>query len=461
MQSLFWIILFIAPVWVALNRDYQRGLCNALVLFALMPSTLRISVGSAFEFTFQRVLLILVLGYWIRWIASRGRPLKIPFIRIVAAWWVANLLSLIFSPDKGLSLKWFVSFSTEIVLFYVIVSTSLTDAASILGAFRALCVSSAIIALLGAIEYYTQFNPVLQWMGILEPGKAEGDVIATFRHRILFGYSAAMGWPLLLALAQRLHRQAASVGVVFVAMVAIAGAYFSNSRGPWFAVPIAGVILLVLATRRMRRTVLVFCLLAVVVLVARPGVRATVYDLVMTTNDPDSYRGGSYEYRKELWPVAFDLAGSSPVRALFGHGGQSTETMDLHSRFEYGGSTFNIGYSSWDNNYACDLVEFGYVGLSIEVVFYVCILAALSRSAVRCRDPWRNVAVACLAATVVYMFALTNVYMFSPQLKCMFMTLITIGARLPILASEGDEEPMAGTADEAGSRAPCCAAETA
>ncbi len=441
MQTYLAIALFIVPVWVMLQRDFPKGLCAALVLFTLMPSTLALQAG-AFELTYQRILLIVVTWSWIRWLAAHREPIPIPFLRLVLAWWVANLLSLGFAIDRGLSVKWLLSFSTEIVLFYLIISTTLTNGERLKDAFRALCLSGAIIAVLGVMEYYTQFNPALDWMGIVEP-KDPTDVIVTFRHRILFGYSMAMSFPLLLAWACQAQSKARLALMTGIVMLAIAACYFSGSRGPWFASAIAGAVMYVFANQQVRKFLRVFAYLALVMVVVRPGVRATIVDLTESTFDPDSYRGRSYYYRKELWPVAVSLAQTSPVRALFGHGGLSTEAMDLSDRFEYGGSTFHTGFSSWDNNYACDLVEFGYGGLGIEVFFYAAVLWSLYRSVRDAPAEYLNIAAAFLAAAVVYVVALTNVYMFSPQLKCLFLTVATLGARLPILASQTEPCPVA------------------
>jgi O-antigen ligase len=156
----------------------------------------------------------------------------------------------------------------------------------------------------------------------------------------------------------------------------------------------------------------------------------------MSTFDEDSYRGKSYAYRKELWPVAKILAAENGTRTLFGHGGQTTETMDLYYMFQNGGSTHHTGFSSWDNNYACDLVEFGYVGLYIEVALYITVLWTLYRATRKMPEEYQNIAAAFTCAAFVYAFSLTNVFMFSPQLKCFFMIAASLGSRMPQLIQE-------------------------
>ncbi len=453
MKGLIFILLFAIPVILAMKRDFQRGMCGALALFASVSNGLVVEgVGDAFELTFQRILLAAVVVFWLGYLGRRDERLPTPFLGVLLCWWVATCISLMVAKDGALSLKWFISFSTEYVLFYVIVSTTLVDAATVGGAFRALCVSTAILAFFGAIEYYYMFNPFIDWMGVKQP-KDDVDVLVSFKHRILFGYSMAMGYPLLMAWAHAVTGRKKVMFMTGLVMLTIGCCYFSNSRGPWFGAALAGVIMYALGTAQVRKSMHIFALLSVLVLIFRPGVRATVWDLVYSTFDKDSYRGRSYYYRNELWPVGLKLVKKDFTRTLFGYGCQATETFDLSDQFQYGGSTFHTGYSSWDNNFAADMVEFGFVGLGLEILFYALVLFDLGRAALRSQPAQRNMATAIFAAAAVYVLAMTNVYMFSPQLKCLFLTLIVIGKRLPLLAeapiqsaasTEGEEEVALG-----------------
>ena len=172
--------------------------------------------------------------------------------------------------------------------------------------------------------------------------------------------------------------------------------------------------------------------LAAAILVLRPGVRDTIRNLYTATFDEDSQKGGSYQTRWQLWTVAWKEIQVSPNRFLFGYGPASTESMDL-SHYWYGtegwsSSVSKIGYTSWDNNYACDLIELGMVGLVLEAILFLSIVRTLVENWHR-SDPDNRVlqggiAVACL----VFMFAMTNVFIFAPQLKYLFWALVAIGS---------------------------------
>src|SRR5262252_7319618 len=153
------IALFVLPVFVMMRRNFQRGFCAALILFLMMPSTLAVDAGG-FELTFQRILFGVVFVCWIPWVMKQPK-VAIPFKGLMIAWWVSNLISLFVSIDPSLSLKWFLSFSTEMVLFYVIVTTTITTRDLMMRAFHCLCASVAILAILGTIEYYTEVNVML------------------------------------------------------------------------------------------------------------------------------------------------------------------------------------------------------------------------------------------------------------------------------------------------------------
>jgi hypothetical protein len=139
----------------------------------------------------------------------------------------------------------------------------------------------------------------------------------------------------------------------------------------------------------------------------------------------------SYEYRGILWHVAYSEITKSPVRLLFGYGGLTTETMDLSRYFKRGagGTTALLGFTSWDNQMACDLIEFGYVGFIAEMVLLGSVLVGIIKLGMRVPKSDRNFMLAMFAACGIYTYAMTNVYIFSPQLKCLFWAVVACGIR--------------------------------
>jgi hypothetical protein len=191
------------------------------------------------------------------------------------------------------------------------------------------------------------------------------------------------------------------------------------------------------------------------VLLLRPGIWQTLTGLwyeTFTTTADDSVKKMSYQYRGTLWHVAYSEVKKSPERFLFGYGGLTTETMDLSSYFSSGagGTTAALGYTSWDNQMACDLIEFGYVGFLVEIVLLGTILASLIGCWLRIRGPDRTFVLAMFSASCIYIYALSNVYMFSPHLKCLFWSVVACGIQFGRLAVRRMAAEQAGLpADEA------------
>jgi O-antigen ligase len=186
------------------------------------------------------------------------------------------------------------------------------------------------------------------------------------------------------------------------------------------------------------------------VLVSRPGIRDTLVSAIQNTFYADSLKGRSYDYRWKLWHVAYAEISKSPGRMLFGYGGLSTEKMDLAHYFdrESGGTTTALGYTSWDNQLACDLIEFGMVGFAINVALLVAALKAILLRWRRARAPDRAMILGFATSCFIYIFALTNVYIFSPQLKFLFWTLVACGIRWSKEAA-AERKAAAGELDSA------------
>ncbi len=212
-----------------------------------------------------------------------------------------------------------------------------------------------------------------------------------------------------------------------------------------------GIIgLLMLGTMKIRKWVILMSVVGAIALLLRPGVWETIYGLGNSTLDPTSHRGKSYNYRWELWKVAFHEISKSPARFLFGHGGQTTDFMDLADMFDFGGGTRKTGFTSWDSQYASDLMEFGVIGLLARIALYTQIMMALLKRWVRSGQEYRNLAAGIFLGVSLYLFAQTNVAMFSPQLNYLFWALVAIGSKLGKIIDTQDELCSPGETENIG-----------
>ena len=404
--------------------------------------------GGLPELTIQRLLLLISVYYWNR---ERRYRLKNPD-RGVKAILLANIglvfCSTVFSIALDLSLKSIISLAFEEYFFFWLVYTSVRSEKDILLVFKHFGYGLGIVAVLGFIEYYTHFNPVDEYivqgprpdMGMAYAGWY--DVMGTFPHRILFGYAMVCGAMIAFGAffleKKKLRRLLWLVLLAFLS----ASTYFSNSRGPWFALPLAVGVIAVWGSAQSRKLILYLGVAILIGLLVKPGVRETITDLIGETFQKDTHKGESYEYRWLCWSVAYRKIVESPIRLLFGYGGLSTERMDLQSMFAFGGSTFKLGYTSWDNQYAANLIEFGMLGfMGFNLVFFIVCTRLFARHS-RLSPSLAYVVTSAKAIMVVYLFLMTNVYSFSNQLKYMLWGIMALALAAPRMREKTAVTPV-------------------
>jgi hypothetical protein len=318
-MSSFGVIIFmvglVAVLWVQLRKDFVTGLAYAIFLWVSMTTFLRIDLpGSLPELTIHRLVLIVVFIAWLR-NHRLAEIFRVPLTGCFTFWVLTNLLSLLGTQiDFVTSLKRFLDFVLELFVFYVVISTSLKtrdDARRVLmGAWYGLL----LVAALAVVERYTRFNPVDHFIpGYARDEVALRDTISTYQHRILLGTAMAMGVPLTLLLlrwgsadGRKLPLPWAAVGLF------VAACYFSFSRGPWMGLLLACMLMLALGSTVTRKWMSIIAALATLLLILRPGVVETLGGFASDTVDKDSFKGGTFQYRLELWRVAFAEVSKSP-----------------------------------------------------------------------------------------------------------------------------------------------------
>jgi O-antigen ligase len=293
--------------------------------------------------------------------------------------------------------------------------------------------------MIGTVEKYTGRNLA----AMVVPYMADDDVSisSTYRHRILFGYAMALAFPLTLALRKAATTKWQRFLLEAAFLLLPAACYFSNSRGPWVGCALAGVMMLVLGDRVVRRKLRLASILVAAVLIMRPGVLETIQDLWRDTFDDSSVKGKSASYRKELWRVAYKNLDKSG-RMLIGFGGHSTESMDLSDDFEHGagGRADQLGYTSWDSEYAADFMKFGLLGLVLEACLYVTIFRMVINSWRFSSGDDRRIAAACAATCAVFLWAMSTVAIFNAQLEFFFWSVIAIAGKLQAIGQAAGSE---------------------
>jgi O-antigen ligase len=437
MLDIVWMLIAAFFVFRAGRRDIVVGFCLTVALCVSLPATLAIST----TFTVQRILLAVVFIVWLQVRRRRSEPGQPPILTIMVAMILARGVSLFLSITPGSSLKDWISYGIETVLFYRIASSILTSPEAGLSALRALCFGLTAVAVVTVVERYTGINlPVI----LVSSFKYLNDGFqSTYPHRILLGYAMAMGLPITLCLVDLARTKKQQRLVWLIAFLLAVACFLADSRGGWIGMAIGGLLTLVLGSARTRKRSMWILVLAVITIALRPGIRETIVNRAIDTFAEDSYRGMSYSYRWKLWHVAFSEISKSPERLLFGYGGLSTESMDLSQYFghEEGHTATKIGYTSWDNNYAADLIEFGIVGLSIEIILYSSVVVYLFMRWKRSEGAIKGMLGGLIASCVVYLFARSNVYVFAAQLEFLFWSIVAVGC-VALRARPGGERSI-------------------
>jgi hypothetical protein len=420
--------LFLVPLTWRIFTDYKRGVCWAVfMLTALSANPVLMTGGVLPNFNLQRLILIVLLIAAIKEKRLLQANRTAPFTWALLLYAAVNLLPLIFSIDPLMSIKAYLSFTIEIVLFYIIISKSIDTRQEARQVVFAAALALLTVAVLALIERYSGFNPVDVFMpGYVRKPQYVGDILSTFPHRILFGTAMAMGWPLALAFAQAEKKW---LWIWWVGTgILLLSCYFSFSRGPWIASMFGGLCMFVFAAPAMRRQIIVVIALIAIALIARPGVWETITASAQETADANSFKGQTYKYRWELWGIAWKKISGSSERLLFGFGQGSTEVMTFDAELSYTGETTKLW--SWDNHYAATLMEGGLVGLAAFAGLYSFFLLKIfsSRSTLAEKDKTMHASI--LAAAMVMLFMMTNVAMFAPQLNYLLWSLIAAGLRL-------------------------------
>jgi len=340
---------------------------------------------------------------------------------------LAGAISLLGAVDYGVAIKSFLDTLFEVASYFLVVTTFVRRREDGLRLLRAAWLATCLVGMLAVFEHYTGFRALSRiFPAYALSGGYMDDVVATYPHRILLGTAMAMGWPLAVAAGLWGKGKGRRLSILSIGIL-LAGCYFSTSRGPWLAAAGAGTMLVWFGSKSLRKPLVWAGCLAVLVLMARPGVREGLLGRAQQTMDADSAKGGTFMYRLELWKIATHEVLKSPWRTLFGYGPGAGSVMRFDWDLSYRHSVRDESIRSWDNHYAYDLFQTGFAGLLATFMLYGGVATRVLARWRQAAQPEKDLLACVLASMAVMLFMRSNVLIYTSQLDYLFWSVAAAG----------------------------------
>lgn len=431
----------------------RRSLENALPVFCfflvLMPLEARLVIPGLFDFNTMRVslLTLLVLYLYHGRPNSDDAPLPLRSLILLHISWA--VCSTIYSLSIATSAKQLISQVVEYYLLYFLFVRIITRVSTIYNIVFAMVMAMGICSIFGVVEVYAQWSilrifPQNLWItynGGVDPLYIEWGrglrIRSTFPHPILFGDALAMSIPVTLYLLSIWERRRDCI-LLWTSLVLMFWAiYKTSSRGPWIATVLCGALLFIMVRNRVRTYLLVLALMATAVLLARPGVWATIAGLYQSSTDASSPVGSSYLYRDALNNTVRSAVGAEPGRALLGYGLGTFRELGLQINFL---NTVQRWYTC-DNGWALFLYETGYIGLLLIAALLFAGLWIAFRTYWQFPPPESYFSAAIFVSLSGFYFLLLSVAGYSwGQQGYMAWILISIAVSYSRIALQDDDE---------------------
>lgn len=433
----------------------RRSLENALPVFCfflvLMPLEARLVIPGLFDFNTMRLsLLTLLILYLYHGRASNNdTPLPLKSLIILHISWA--VCSTLYSLSVATSAKQLISQVVEYYLLYFLFVRIITEVSTIYNIVFAMVMAMGICSIFGVVEVYAHWSilrifPQNLWItynGGVDPLYIEWGrglrIRSTFPHPILFGDALAMSIPLTLYLLSIWERRRDRI-LLWTSLVLMFWAiYKTSSRGPWIATALCGVLLFIMVRNKVRNYLLVIALMAAIVLVARPGVWATIAGLYQSSTDASSPVGSSYLYRDALNNTVKNAVGKEPGRALLGYGLGTFRELGLDINFL---NTVQRWYTC-DNNWALFLYETGYIGLLLIAALLFAALWIAFKSYWQLPSPESYFSAVIFISLSGFYFLLLSVAGYSwGQQGYMAWILISVAVSYSHIAMQNNEEQI-------------------
>jgi hypothetical protein len=410
------LILDAIVICLILGCAFLKGLERTLPLIAfllmLFPYESQITLPGLFDLTTQRLIVLLTVMLYAFSSEAKDRG-KLPLrgtIFLLMAW---MLLSSVFSVVVVTSIKSVLSEFFDFFVIYYIFAKSITRTETVRRIMYGFVMSMLVCSIIGVFEIYadwnimTYFPTVYHRFAIIIGGVNDRGVRAmtTFGHPILFGAALAFTLPMALYLISSSKSAFQKIFLWSVTFLIVLNLYKTGSRGPWLAAALSMAVVLLSGGKQMRRYVMWMGVLAVVVLLARPGIWLTLSNLYNQTLSPETAQGSSYEWRYALYDQAFLHLNHDFWRALWGYGPESFFFLGWKGVFQ----NQIVPFESCDSSVAQLMIETGYIGfLLAEAVFLISGYRAF-RSSFQIPKPANLPSVVLFVNICAFMFLMTNV----------------------------------------------------
>lgn len=439
------LTLDILTVALIISTARRKGLEHALPLAAfllvLFPEESKIAIPGLFDLTTQRIIIVTL--FILCAIARKPRgpvPKQLPLaasIVTLSLWWILSAAN---SVVFAVSFKYVLSQILDLFLIYYIFARYITNTRTVRRILCGLVAGIVVCCVFGVLEVYAHWTVMSMFPEMVHRSGTSGRVYvdmargiraqSTFGHPILFGSALAMAIPMALYLVSSARNSVHKALLWSGLLLMFVCAYKTSSRGPWLALGLSLVALLASSKTRVRRYLIVVCLLAAFVLVARPGVWQTIQSDYLSTMNKNSSQGESYQYRFALYSLAARELGKSLPRAIWGYGPESFFFLGIVGEF----NGRMMSYESCDSSIAALLIETGYVGLTIILLLLYKALRRTYRAYRSLPAPDNAVCMIFFVNIATFCFMMTNVAIFGwGQENIMFWIVVALAMIYPYL----------------------------
>ncbi|MBZ5658905.1 MAG: O-antigen ligase family protein [Acidobacteriia bacterium] len=410
------LIIDAVVICLILGCAFLKGLERTLPLIAfllmLFPYESQVTLTGYFDLTTQRLIVILTFLLYVFSSEAKERgklPLRNTIFFLMAWMLIASAFSVVFVT----SIKSVLSEFFDFFLIYYIFAKSITRTETVRKIMYGFVASMVVCSLLGIAETYWNWSVMglfpevyHRFANLLGAVPDRSDrVQTTFGHAILFGAALAMTIPMGLYLISVSKTAKQKVFLWTATMLMILNLYKTTSRGPWLAAALSMAVVLLSGGRQIRRYVMWIGALAVIALLARPGIWETIANLYSQTLTPESVQGSSYEWRYALYDQAFLHLNHDFWRALWGYGPESFFFLGWKGLFQ--GQI--VPFESCDSSIAQLMIETGYVGFLLAISVFLIAGYKAFRYSLKIPKPANLPCVVLFVNICAFVFLMTNV----------------------------------------------------